>query len=177
MLPSVNQIQTVPVCEPEQDLDETALSALFEKARRQESPSAVELQCTTNCSDWLIELAGHSAAPSADEAFQRTYTLADLDYEFFGLEPAVELPSFEQLLQTASYRILEARLSAQSARADLSAENKRSPGVGFEKLRNLDTALLEARGADVVQNVWNRIVQRKDAASMLAAMRRRLRFR
>lgn len=208
--------------------ENAALSKLFDKARNELAPPSAETS-PASC-QWLLELAAH-AAPSTILSFpepaevppqnRKTYTLADLDYEFFGLETVMQVSSYEKLLRTTSYKMLEARLSgvdqiplsesnlfdvslqkvvnsadlclkespAQAPQANLSRQRIwRAPARALarsRRLRMLD-AHVESRtswwfGAgdarDVLQNVWDRFVSRKNASLMLDAMRRRIKLR
>jgi len=219
-------------------------------------PEHCSLETASASCQWLLELAAHSApstilsspapaaaaqrlnfspvhdfdfssSPETPQRNRKTYTLADLDYEFFGLETVMQVPSYEKLLRTTSYQMLEARLSGvnemplgESRQFDVSLQKvvdsadlclTESPAQTTQasasrqqvfrtkaatvaqvrahaqarKLRMLD-ARVESRASwwfgagdarDILQNVWDRFVSRKNASLMLHVMRRRIKTR
>ena len=148
-------------------------------------------------------------------------------HELVGLETLAHVPSYEQLLRTTSYNIIEshalslreapliegkrfdASLKALVDAADFAQSKGRShasrlpqlrcqaylstasrselPGrqSSFSKLRGLDEHLAACSNwsfwcvdqRDIMQNIWNRFVAKKNASLMLAVMQRKMRIR
>lgn len=219
-------------------------------------PEHCSLETSSASCQWLLELAAHaepsailsfpepaeaaqrlnfspvhdfdsSSSPETPQLNRKTYTLADLDYEFFGLETVMQVPSYEKLLRTTSYQMLEARLSGvtemplgESRQFDVSLQKvvdsadqclTESPAqkpqesasrrqmfrtkaatvaqvrahAQARKLRMLDAHVESRSGCwfgagdvrDVLQNVWERFVSKKNATLMLDVMRRRIKTR
>ena len=230
--------------------EETALSRLFAKARANNCEKLIEAPPLANSSSLeKFDFTPISRVDFSQPPLECKTPVQPPDFDrLVGLETLMHMPSFEQLLRTTSYKMLEAQFSSfkeipvnESKRFDVglqkvvdSADRAATKGrpqsmqwpaqrcqayfstggrsslsesrsstegsrfsnaasrswtgaseANFGKLRGLDEHCAARSNSrfggvdprDVLQNIWNRFVAKKNASLMLEVMQRKMRIR